>query len=151
MVLFLSNTSWTKATLQNRNGHYNGFSYTNSMWRHHKHQSVHWGTLFLRLLWNMQLSSTLLFAEACSAAAKLKIKCFWRFRCQQFPKGSHRQGNIWKLLMVQDMFSALSTSPLRELGFNPMFFIVFVCFKNVVSWNRKKCWAVWHMRCSSCC
>ena len=31
MVFFLSNTSWTKVTLQNRKGNYNGFSYTNSM------------------------------------------------------------------------------------------------------------------------
>ena len=31
MVFFLSNTSWTKVTLRNRKGNYNGFSYTKSM------------------------------------------------------------------------------------------------------------------------
>ena len=31
MVFFSSNTSWTKVTLQNRKGNYNGFSYTNFM------------------------------------------------------------------------------------------------------------------------
>ena len=64
------------------------------MWRHPKHQTRHSGTPFLRLLLNMQLSFTLLFAEACSAAAKFQIKCFWRFRCQ--------------------LFSASWTSPVRE-------------------------------------
>ena len=31
MVLFSSNTSWTKSTLQNRKGNYNAFSYRNFM------------------------------------------------------------------------------------------------------------------------
>ena len=50
MVLFLCNTSWTKASLQNRKGNYNGFSYTNSMWRHPKHERCHSGTSFLLFL-----------------------------------------------------------------------------------------------------
>ena len=68
------------------------------MWRHPKHQTFDSGTPFLRLLLNMQLSSTFLFAEACSAAARFVIKCFWRFRCGLFSAlstGLGREGHIF--------------------------------------------------------
>ena len=60
----------------------------------------------------MQLSSTPLFVEACFAGVRFVIKCFWRFRCQ--------------------LFSALSTSPLRELKFSLTIFIVFLQLQEVL-------------------